>query len=223
MGSGHDFLFPIWINKIIKKHWQVLKSDNILGPKLPEKPNVIFRRNTALKDTFAPSSINPPETKIGMFGNLKGFFPCKRCKLCKTSKTVSTSSFSSNVTSKRYEIDEFITCGTIGVICLLICPCGLQYVGRTTQALKVRINEHLTNICKGFIGHSVSRHIRECYGRDHSQLKIIAIEKYSALWRGSNMKRQISRRETQRIFDLCSYHLMGLNIEWDFNCYINNS
>lgn len=30
-----------WVNKIIRKHWQVLKSDKILGPKLPDKPNVV--------------------------------------------------------------------------------------------------------------------------------------------------------------------------------------
>lgn len=45
-----------------------------VGSKLPETPNVIFRKTTTLKDTLAPSSVNLPESKMSMFENLKVFF-----------------------------------------------------------------------------------------------------------------------------------------------------
>lgn len=96
-----------WINKIMKKHWQILKSDSILGPILPEKPNVIFRRNTAPKD-------NPPEPAVCTFGNLKGFFPCVKC--VEPLKPCEHLPFLQGLPPKRYEIDDFITCSTIGVI-----------------------------------------------------------------------------------------------------------
>lgn len=132
VGSGFEWFFITtfsshywWVNKIFRKHWQVLKCDKISGPTFPDKPKVLYRKNQTLKDLLAPSAINPPQ-KISMFGNLKGFFPCRRCTVCSTSKTIKTSTFSSYVTSKVYNITDFITCGTIGVFYLFRCPCGFQ-------------------------------------------------------------------------------------------------
>lgn len=159
---------------------------------------------------------------MSMFGNVIGFFPCKRCSVCKTSRTTRTSSFSSHVTSKVYNSKDFITCQTIMVIYLLRCLCSLQYVGRTMLALNVRIGEHLTNIHKGFIGHSVSKHFHYHHGRNPSLLQVIATEKITTHWRGNNLERHISHRETWWIFDLQSYSPLGLNVEWDINCYIDN-
>lgn len=34
-----------WVNRIFRKPWQVLKCDKILGPTLPNKPKILFRRN----------------------------------------------------------------------------------------------------------------------------------------------------------------------------------
>ena len=148
-----------------------------------------------------------------MFGHLKGCFPCKKCAVCKTSQTIRTSTFTSHVTSKTFQISEFITCSTVGVIYLLKCPCGLQYVGHTTRALNVHIGEHLSNIRRGFIGHSVSSHFRHFHHQDTSLLQVIAIEKFVPHWRGNNLKRHISRHETRWIFDLQCYNPLELNVE----------
>lgn len=113
--KGHEWAFITtfssqhwWVNRIMTKHWNILKGDRILGPLLPNKPDIVYRRNLTLKDKLAPSAIDLPP-KISMFGNLKGFFPCKRCKVCRTSQTIKTSSFTSNVTAKVYNIKDFIT------------------------------------------------------------------------------------------------------------------
>lgn len=172
----HLFIYFWWVNKIIHKHWQILKCDKVLDPALPDRPKVLYRKNQNLKDLLAPSNIDPPP-KVQMFGNLKGFFPCRRCAVFRSSKTVKSSTFSSFVTSKVYSIKDFITCGIVGVIYLLNCPCGFQYIGRTTRALKIRIDEHLSNIRRGFIGHSVWWHFRQLHNWDLSLLEVIAIEK----------------------------------------------
>lgn len=143
-----------------------------------------------MTDTLAPSVVNPPD-KASMFGNLKGFFPCKRCKVCKTSKTLS---FSSQVTSKVYKISDFLTCGTVGVVYLLKCPCGLQYVGRTTRALNIRIGEHLSNIRRGFLRHSIYKHFSLHHHRDPSLLEVISIERYTPHWRGVVTSKDIISR-----------------------------
>lgn len=102
------------------------------------------------------------------------------------------------------------------------CPCGLQYTGRTSRVLQVRINEHIANIIKGFKGHRLSTHLRMCHNRDPSSLKLLDIDTFSPNWRGNHQIWGISRLETQWIFTLKMFHLFGLNIKWDFNSFINN-
>lgn len=131
------------VNKTIKKHCQVLKDNKILEPKLPEKPNVIYRKTRTLKDVLPPSGLSTKNQYV--WGPKRFFSPCKRWQVCKNSKTMRTSKFTSHVTSKTYNIEDFITCCTIGVIYLFRCLCGLQYVGRTTRALNCC---HLANIRK---------------------------------------------------------------------------
>lgn len=63
-----------------------------------------------------------------------------------------------------------------------------------TRALKERIGEHLANIQKGFIGHSVSRHFRHHHNRNPYPIQVIVIERYIPHWRGNKLKRHIPRQ-----------------------------
>ena len=153
---------------------------------------------------------------------MKGFFPCRSCRVCKEAQTIRTNKFHSTVTGKEYPIRNFISCHTKGVVYLLQCECNYQYVGRTIRTAAIRIGEHLTNIHKAFPGHSVSQHFAQCHRKNPKRLKIIVIEKYTPHWRGSNLRRSISRRETFWIYELGCSRPRGLNIEWDINAHINN-
>lgn len=95
-----------WVKKTLAKYWKVLKEDSVLGPALPDRPKVIFKRTHALKDLFAPIQLKKPSNLI-MFVILNGFCPCRQCNVCTNSKTIRTSSFSSSVTSKTYAIKDF--------------------------------------------------------------------------------------------------------------------
>ena len=89
---------------------------------------------------------------------------------------------------------------------MLECDCGLQYVGRTSRALHVRIGEHISNIKQDKGNRSVSKHFRECHQKDPSGLYI----------------RQLSRRESFWIYETKVSSPSGLNVEFDLNCFFSN-
>lgn len=60
---------------------------------------------------------------------------------------------------RNFYIKYHLDCQSQYVIYLLECICGAQYVGRTTQKLQTRINKQRAYIRRGFLQHSVSRHV----------------------------------------------------------------
>lgn len=196
----------------------------MLGPSLPERPQVIYRGVPPLRLQVAPNVLDAPN-RVPFFQNSKGFFPCRKCKVCRINgdKNRKICQFKSNSTTKVNDIDTFITCTSKNVVYLLTCPCGLQYVGRTMRAMNVRIKEHIKNIKKGFPKHMVSRHYLECHNRNPVGTLITAIDRFTPHWRGSYTKREISRLETRWIHTLKCYTPYVLNVEWNVNSFINNS
>lgn len=124
--------------------------------------------------------------------------------------------------SRTYDIDTFITCTSQNVVYLLICTCGLQYVGRTVRAINVRIKVHVANIKKGFPKHSLSKHL-ECHVINPDGTTFIAINRFMPHWRGNFVRHEISRIETGWIYELKCYVPFSLNIDWDVNGFIDNS
>lgn len=174
----------------------------------------ISRKAHTLKDIVAPNLFDRP-LKVRMFGNLTGFYLCWRCNVSRNSNTICTTTFTLHVPSKQFAIQDFVTCHTKGVVFLPCCSCGLQYVRRTTRALGVHIGEHLANIRKGFRGHSLFKHILPVSWQGSFLFAgySIGIEKYTAYWQGSDLRRQVSCRETFKIFDLRTLCPWDLNVE----------
>lgn len=132
------------------------------------------------------------------------------------------SQFKSVVTQQEFNIKPLITCDSDHVTYVLECLCSLQYVGRTTRQLKVRINEHLTNIKNGYPNHSVSRHFKLCHDSDPSLCTFYGIDKISRDWRGTHMKRAVSKNETYWLYKLQTMQPHGMNIDLDLNCFLTN-
>lgn len=59
---------------------------------------------------------------------------------------------------------------------LLTCNCGLQYIGRTTQALRVRVNQQWSNCMRGFTKHSVSHYAATQHSNNFDTFNISVIE-----------------------------------------------
>lgn len=125
-------------------------------------------------------------------------------------------------TGKEYRIDKFILCKSTHVRCLIICPCGLQYVGHTKRNLCTRINEHLTNIKNGFQKHSLSNHFRIHHNRDPSLARFFGIDRLDGDWRGENMVQRISKNEMEWIYQSNTLTPAGINVDIDLNCYLSN-
>ena len=212
--------------KIVNKHWEVLKKDKVLGTVLPAHPRFIYRKAPSLRDVVAPGVIDPPppfkENRI--FNFLSGFYACGRCQSCKQCKfnIKKRKEFTSFSTKKSYTIKNLITCNTEGVIYMLECDCGLQYIGRTSRSLAVRVGEHVNNIKNGFRYHSVSRHFKQYHNKNPKCLKFWGLEKVNRHWRGGNYTRHISQRESFWIFEAKVLTPEGLNVDFDLNCFISN-
>lgn len=131
------------LERIIAKHWGILRGDRVLDSLLPPKLKIMYRKAPTLRHKIARNITEPT------FRESKGFYPCSKCRMCQTlSVPQKVGEFKSWMTGKEFHIREFITCTMSYVTYLLQCPCGLKYVGRTTRQLKVRITEHLNNIKK---------------------------------------------------------------------------
>lgn len=143
-GYNHDHRL---IKQIMSKHWYVLKNDSYLEQVISDKPCIIYRRAKTLKNVLAPS-------------HMRRSYKCKhkRCKCC-LNISHDVSFIQSNTTKKVFYIRSHLDCSSINVIYVINCTCGLQYVSRTTQHLKVRMNNHRFNILSGYYKPSVSRHI----------------------------------------------------------------
>lgn len=211
------------VEKVLKKHWPVLRSDNILRNLLPNKPSFIYRRAPALRNRLVHNALDPPK-QIKISKDLNGFFKCGKCLPCRKSKKTERKkvAFRSLTTGKEYKIKELITCTSTHVTYVLECPCHKQYVGRTTRPLFVRIREHINNIKTGFTKHGVSRHFKECHNEDPSGLIFYGIDKIKGHWRGDNKRIKISQNETRWIFTLDTLQPKGLNIDIDLNCFLTN-
>lgn len=213
------------MERIIRKHWPLLKSDKTLCNILPDKPHFIYRRVPTLRDLIAKNVPEPPKrlTELSFFQG-KGFFPCKRCYACINTQQngQKCNKFTATSTGNEHTIKDFISCRTEGVVYVLQCSCSLQYIGRTKRPMWKRIREHIQNIKKSFPKHNVSRHFAMHHNSDPKQLKFWAIQKYKPHWRGSNKIRELSKSESKWIFQMGTLAPNGLNIEFDLNCFISD-
>lgn len=84
--------------------------------------------------------------------------------------------FKSNSNNDKFFISGHLNCESSHIIYLLECPCHLQYVGRTYQKLRSRVNNYRNNITHGYLKHRVSRHAASHHYCDFTNFTIIPIE-----------------------------------------------
>lgn len=93
--------------KIILRHWDILKKDNILGSVLPARPKFIYRRPPTLRDMLAPSVVDPPVIKENrIFSFMSGFYACGKCPACEQCKhnLKKRKEFIASATKRTYQI-----------------------------------------------------------------------------------------------------------------------
>uniref|UniRef100_A0A8C5M9U5 Reverse transcriptase domain-containing protein n=1 Tax=Leptobrachium leishanense TaxID=445787 RepID=A0A8C5M9U5_9ANUR len=161
---------------IVRKFWPILREDPMLQELLPTKPRFICRGTKNLKSRLTTSE-RAPKKENNPFKQNGGFYGCGNCISCRS--TGNKKRHITKVINRRGEwrIKDLLTCFSTNVIYLLICPCGLKYVGKTTRAIGVRIREHIRNIEKGLETHSVPAHFKKMHGCNPRHLELKAIKK----------------------------------------------
>lgn len=188
--------------------------DKKLNTALPLTPQFIYRKAPSFGDRAIKKVIDPP-TRPQSFWDRNDFFACRRCKACGevTRSIRGLDNFISTSNNRSFDIKQFITCNSTYVVYALKYPCGLIYVGRTKRMLRVRIAEHIHNIKMGFKDHNVSLHFKLKHNQDAAGLEFWGVEHLEPHWRGLNLFRELSKRETQWIYLIDVRSPKGLNIE----------
>ncbi|CAH2251580.1 Hypothetical predicted protein, partial [Pelobates cultripes] len=146
----------------ILDNWRTINKDSSLPTVFQKPPIISYRKGKSLKVllvhtdkwTFAQSS------KIA---SNAGCFRCLNCLACNFMTPGKT--FNHPRSGKVYKIKYHITCQTTHVIYRIICPCGLIYVGKTSNDLRERMRGHRSTIrtalSSGIATTPVSRHFLE--------------------------------------------------------------
>lgn len=213
------------VRRMLNKHWHIIKNDPVLGPSLPDRPQLVFRGAPSISSRVVSAACDPPVHKPMFFQHMTGYFKCKNCEVCAINALTERKvcQFITNNSPLNFHIKSFITCSTTHVVYLLTCPCGLHYVGRTVRSLKVRLGEHIGNIRRGFLGHPVSKHYLDKHKKDPSGTLFMGIDKLKLPWRGGSKRRAISKLEMEWIYKIRSLRPLGLNVDIELNAFIDNS
>lgn len=175
---------------------------------------MIFRSAKKLKNSLAPSNFNKNSkrqpAKSNPYPSKLGSYKCRheRCKCC-NNIAHNVKYVRSNNTGESFPLTTRLDCNSSYVVYMLECSCGLQYIGRTIQTLRARINKHRFNVTNVFFLHSVSTHALSKHGWDFNQFTVTPIQEVSASIQ--NRTKTLARREMYWIYKWNTLNPYGLN------------
>lgn len=117
-----------------------------------------------------------------------------------------------------FPVQNYINCNSKNVPYTIICTqCNCQYIGCTSNALKIRIRRHLSDVTNpsSLNVSAASRHFISVHNRDVSHFKFMGIEKVQNNGRGGDIKQKLLMREAFWILTLGTRAPDGLNIRQD--------
>ncbi|XP_044158606.1 uncharacterized protein LOC122944428 [Bufo gargarizans] len=225
---------PQWnnIRKTFVKYWPVLQTDHVLNSVLTSAPTLVSRRSRNLSDILVSSHYVPPNNQEFLFqskGPKWGSTPCGHCSICRA--MVKSVSFSDSSGKNVYKIVHFINCSTCGVIYYATCPCGLIYIGMTTRELRIRLQEHQSDIrmaSKVSVDDRerilklkpVARHFRLKHNNRWQDLRVRGIDRVNLGSRGGDLFRRLEQVESKWIIKLQTQVPYGLNDKVPFASFL---
>ncbi|XP_056408807.1 uncharacterized protein LOC130317324 [Hyla sarda] len=209
----HPFSYKV--HGIIRKHWPLLHQalPNVNEFKDPFMP--CFRRPRNLRDRLVRADIgsaNTHSTQTLLKPRKNGTFPCLHCIQCNS--IIKGDRTHHPRSGESIPLKGFFTCDTNFVIYLLKCPCGLAYVGETTQKIRDRISQHKSTIRRKNLLLPVPHHF-DTHNHTPSQLRFQVLEQIHRNRRGGNRSRLLKLREAYWIHRLQTLEPHGLNREYD--------
>ncbi|OCT85064.1 hypothetical protein XELAEV_18023227mg [Xenopus laevis] len=116
---------------------------------------------------------------------------------------------------KEYFIKEFINCKTKGVIYIMSCECGKNYIGKTKRELSRRILEHVGDVLHKR-NTSVANHINEYHDGNTSAMKFTGVEHIQPTTRVGDINKKLLQCESRWIYWCQSKSPNGLNEGFTF-------
>lgn len=224
------------IRNTIKKWWGMLQADQKHGKLFKQFPKFVYGKGKTIGNHLIRADIIQPKKTKQMFlqTNKKGTYACLSCQHC---SAITKGEFVVHpLRGNQIPLKGYYTCNTKNVIYALKCPCGKLYIGQTSRAIKLRLNEHKSNIKrysqktikdnsdkktidtnKSYGESSVARHFFEArHGIAELRWQIIE-EVYGD---PTQIERNLLRREAYWITTLETLVPKGLNEECNLNVFI---
>ncbi|CAJ0938687.1 unnamed protein product [Ranitomeya imitator] len=204
------------VHSIIRKHWPLLSKAYPDIKTFGEPVLMCTKRPPNIKDKLVRADIGstrPNTTQKLLSSRRNGTFPCLSCAAC--SNVIRSENITHPRTGRSYPIKGFFTCNSNFVVYLVKCPCGVLYVGETTQRIKDRIASHKSTIRCGKTWLPLPDHFIKSR-HTVAQLKFQIIEHVPRPRRGGDHIRLLKSRETYWIHKLDTMTPKGLNREVDW-------
>lgn len=164
-----------------------------------------FRRAPSIKEKIVHSMYTTPKQEIERD---LGTFPCMNCDECPWIGEVRDFTLPNG---ERYRPRKYVNCQSVGVVYLMACKCGRFYVGKTKQAFRQRIYEHILSIRNGKIDSPIALHVGVSHYFDLTVVKFVALEHILAHSRGGDTDKKILRQECRWIYKLQATKPPSLN------------
>ncbi|OCT76571.1 hypothetical protein XELAEV_18031774mg, partial [Xenopus laevis] len=157
------------------------------------------------------------EFQQGPMMSYQGMYRCKGCAQCRY--VLVGPEFDHPHSDQKYQIRGYNTCDTNFAVYMLVCPCGLVYVGETTQKVKDRFSQHRSTIHTDNRSLPVSRHCLE-QGHTSDELKFRVIQHVPPLKRGGDRALALKRAEVKWIDRLGTLSPQVLNHDFDLHLFL---
>ncbi|CAJ0950220.1 unnamed protein product [Ranitomeya imitator] len=208
------------VQSTIRRHWNILSKSypNIAEFRLPFLS--CFKRARNLKDRLVKADIGPSTLlpkQVFLHTQKRGTFPCLNCLQC--SNVQKGPSVFHPQTGKAIPIKGFYTCESTFVVYIIKCPCGLAYIGETTQAVRDRVAQHKSTIRCNKAHLPLPFHFSE---KNHNiaQLRFQVLEQVDIPRRGQNRTKMLQKREAYWIYTLQTLEPRGLNRDYDVSAFL---
>lgn len=204
------------LRRILARNWNILINDDAMAKHIPRQPRLIARRARSLRDRLSHSHFTRPTTSLNRGEKQTGTYPCGDCSVCQF--MLSKRSFENPENNREIYLKDFVNCRTRNVVYGLMCNCPKMYVGQTSQELRKRTQQHLSNISLAERDHrqgktltSVASHFLQEHRGKTDGIKIVGLAKAFNNIRGGDMTNKLLQMESRWIYLLNSKTPGGLN------------
>ncbi|CAJ0962728.1 unnamed protein product, partial [Ranitomeya imitator] len=168
--------FTYIIHKAIRRNWSLLSAahPDVSGFRQPFLP--CFKRAPNIKDNLEKADngpkLLPREKQCFLHRPKMGTFQCLHCAQC--NNVLKGKKLIYPLSGKGFKVQGFFTCDSSFVVYIIKFPCGMLYMGETSQPIRDRISKHKSTIrCKNLLLPIPNYFITKGYNISSSDIKLL--------------------------------------------------